>query len=148
MKFWQKISSKLGTCSRCVRSAFLVAACSWLASALLFSVGEPHLFMIGLAAASCSTALWFAHILVYANRRLRRSESGSSVDSGRRNTILWFIRFVGLATAASLPTSAFAWSGCGGFFQGDCDPCERRLDANNLCESCRSCGNDCGDYVC
>ncbi len=142
------IISQLGSCSRCMKKAFLIAVVAWCAVPALYLLGNWYLFAGMAGVAASLTLLWLAHVFTYAGRHAFGSVNVPAVFVDRRRVLTLFLKTAAAGAVISFPTAAHAWSSCGGWSSGDCNPCERRQTATSSCTRCRSCGNGCGNYVC
>ena len=106
--------NSLGSCPRCIRSAFRAAFIAWV----LMGLGQVIPFLaplqtLSIIATFALTALWMGHLLAYALKvSIAPPRPQMTIDQGamsRRDMMPIFVR--ALATAAiatSLPTLAFA----------------------------------------
>ena len=106
---------RLGSCPRCMHSAFRAAFMTWLLTGfgLVIPFLPPFLVLTTIAAFAL-TALWLGHLLMHAIRvstrtRLRHEGSNSPVVISRRGMLTIFTRTLATAAlATSIPALAFA----------------------------------------
>ena len=116
------ITTNLGRCPRCMRSAFVTAViASLLASAAAFTLARP----VAVAAAAIATGfalLWLAHAFVFAWRWVRVTMIGEHVSlkswsadviSRRRAMAVLMRAFAATLAASIIPSAAFAACNCG-----------------------------------
>jgi hypothetical protein len=136
----------LGHCTQCMRMSFVAAVTAWgLFLAAYAAAPSAIAVLTGLAAISLS-AVWFAHIIVFATKRtlsaLAPLEGGkrfAGVPSlPRREFVPIFLRT--LAFAAVITASPRAITSAFGQNQGPCDHCER-YKGTATCYTCCRCQN-------
>ena len=159
--------SRLGYCAYCMRSAFRSAALAWGATALVAAFTDLPLFYLTVGAFALGlTALWGAHLVVYALKAVatleRRddNETGnsdgiSSIYISRRSAWPMFARVLAAtAIGTALPTLAFAacdQQGAQSCFQSESDCLfNRKLNKLACCVETNSCLGryGCSGYQC
>jgi hypothetical protein len=135
----------MGNCTACTAKAFLAASVAWLLS--IFATGEAWTVSTVLAAAL--TTLWLTHVIVYAKKTVVSADSeATSVVLARRRALL-LAKAIGVAAVGSaISSKVFAMGSCGscGTLRNDWQCWRDGLDGQ--CYRCRSCGSNCGEYVC
>jgi hypothetical protein len=114
---WSTLNRNIGSCPRCMKTAFLAAFISWppfIALWLLWP--SPAIAALFLVLPVSLTALWVLHFITYAVRLTARQRTTPDVDTARRR--FFFITGKAISTAffaaSWLPFSAVAQqSSCG-----------------------------------
>jgi hypothetical protein len=111
MSLWKR----LGSCPRCVRSAFRAAFMAWVLTGFGLAIPfSPPFFGLTKIVAFALTTLWLGHLLAHAIKvstaaRLRQQGINDARVVSRRNTLPIFTRALAMAAlATSLPNLAFA----------------------------------------
>jgi hypothetical protein len=156
--FW----GSLGHCSVCIRKAFLTAAAAWSLTGLIAGSELSPVFLPAVVGAVGLTALWVAHLLVFAGRFSQRERkpdraiqsANAAVEARSRRVVLsLFSRaliFGALVSAAPRQANA-RYARSGGCGREDCLPCWRpfyKRQGGYDCVKCRSCAVDCGGQTC
>lgn len=139
----------LGSCPRCVRSAFRAALMAWVLTGLSQAIPfSPSSLTLTRIAAFALTLLWLGHLLVHAikvSAAARRRQEGISNPSvvSRRSMMPIFARTLATAAlATSIPTLSFAecdQSAAGrcqaatANCRANCDRASHREEANRAC---------------
>jgi hypothetical protein len=111
MSLWKS----LGSCPRCVRSAFRVAFMAWVLTGIGQAIPlSPSCLELTRLGAILLTTLWMAHLFAHAIKvsaaaRPRQEESNNLHRMLRRDMLPMFARaLTSAALATSIPTLAFA----------------------------------------
>jgi len=111
MSLWKS----LGSCPRCVRSAFRAAFVAWVLTGFSQAIPfSPRFLVLTGTAVFVLTALWLGHLLAHAIKvsavaRLWQQGINNPVVVSRRNMLPIFARTLATAVlATSIPTLAFA----------------------------------------
>ena len=157
MSFWKR----LGSCPRCVRSAFRATFVAWVLTGFSQAIScAPPVLALTRIAAFTLTALWFGHLLAHAIKvsAAARREKGfnNSVAVSRRNMLPIFARTLATAlVATSIPALAFAdcnqaaterCQAAAANCRANCDHTFHREEANRAChQECYSSHVACRD---
>jgi hypothetical protein len=144
----------VGTCPTCMRISFVSMILSWLL--LYVAVVSDLNAMLPIAIGSAGlTFVWLAHVTVRPIQSMLADQPHSKARRGALKTLAKGVLAATLVSA--FPWQAYALSGCGGWAgNSGCRRCKdgtivtrcERQDSDCTCYRCRSCGNDCGNYVC
>jgi hypothetical protein len=138
----------MGHCKTCTSKSFIASAATWFLS--LFATGAAWPLTVALATAL--TVLWVTHLVIYAIKAsaVVPKKGDAEILLGRRKILLFARALILAAAASAVPGNAFAMGSCGSCGSVVSPPhCWRaNYDGTNRCSKCRSCGADCGNYVC
>jgi MFS superfamily sulfate permease-like transporter len=145
---------KLGTCSACIRKAWIAAVFGSAASIIVLMMHRYELLLPSVAVAVGLLLLWVAHLLAFAKRITQSAARFSPAlynpnSLSRRSAAKLFARTLAFGVFLSvMPRSATAQAigGCG---HDVCDECSRPLYRNGevfACEGCHSCTTS--QYTC
>jgi hypothetical protein len=144
----------VGTCPTCMRISFVSMILSWLLAYAALMSGWSALLPIALASGAL-TLVWLAHVTVRPIQAMLADQPHSGARRGALRTLAKGVLAATLVSA--FPWQAYALSGCGGWAgNSGCRRCKdgrvvtgcMRQDNDCTCYTCRSCGNNCGTYVC
>lgn len=158
------IQRNLGRCSYCMRKAFRVSIVGWAATMLIAVANGPsRLLNVAAAGAILLTALWLAHLAVFAGRATTgtggsrvtsHNQSSERMTVTRRAALPVFARALGFAALASaVPTLTPAqtlFQACMGNCTALWDSCKGQCSHNDLncktrCQGAReNCYGACG----
>jgi hypothetical protein len=144
------IWGNLGSCSLCIRKAFLTACGAWSLSLFCYILWQTA-FFYSVVVAVVLSALWLAHIAAFAGKIKFVASKGTSNRSSlsRRELVPLFARGLAIgAIISAAPRQALADGACGA---DGCDSCFRPIyarDGTRVCQRCHSCADSQGRYNC
>lgn len=107
------LTANVGRCATCMRQSLTAALAAWALFGVCLAIWPEAQTLTGLAALGLS-ALWLAHIAVYAARARKRPVE----LAGRRHALGFLARAAGAGVAASVPV--LLWPSQGFAFCGQC----------------------------
>lgn len=146
------LDRNLGRCPRCMRKALLSAVAAWILAGAAIAVGGRAQSLVVTAGALALTALWLAHVCVFALRATKNraaqmaahAPSGTAAHdagdrlSSRRSFIIDFAATLAFTAAATIvPRRANAQTACGCRVGDIC--CNATTQVTYKCETISGC---------
>jgi hypothetical protein len=138
--------SNLGHCTKCMRTSFVAAVAAWTLFIAAYATAPSAIATLADLAAISLSALWLAHIIVFAGKATISTAASARDDKrasriptlSRRELVPIFLRT--LAFGAVITTAPRAITSAFGQAQGPCDGCSR-YKGSTTCWTCCGCQN-------